>query len=127
MGPSGPHVETGTVAGRSKSPPPPATRTVGNPDKPTVKLRHLAASAVGLKTTWTVRVRLEADGGPKSTESRDENEGKLWSWGGGKKQGRPTSLSGSEVLHSKEALAGNSPLGHLALGKRGTAGDHPVF
>ena len=44
---------------------------------------------------------LEGGSGPKSTESRDQNDSKLRS-GGGKKRG--TSLSGGDVLCSKEML-----------------------
>ena len=44
-----------------------------------------------------------AGGGPRSTESREENEGKLWSGGGRKK--RSTSLSGGDALCRQETLS----------------------
>ena len=80
-GPGGPHVETGVVTGRFESPTPPQCIewTQGSPDEPTVKLTCLVVRVAGLKTLWTASVGcLEAGSVPKSTESRDENDGKFW-------------------------------------------------
>ena len=45
-----------------------------------------------------------AGSGPRSTESREENEGKLWSGGGGRKK-QSTSLSGGDALCRQETLS----------------------
>ena len=42
------------------------------------------------------------DGGPRSTESSEENEGKFWS---GRRNKQTTSLSGSNILRRQETLS----------------------
>ena len=129
------------AAGRSESfpSPCPVEWPLGSPDKRTVKVKCLVARTAGLDIPWMAGVWVvwrQMVGPSLWKVDMKTMVSSGWGWGMRKKQG--TSLSGSDVLCSKETLpcllatvhrqgrrTGHGIADSEAPGKTRRAGDHP--